>query len=138
MTALVLDCSVAMAWCFEAETTDYSEAVLDAVVSGSAIAPALWALEVANVLAVSRRRQVLTGARIAKFAELLGRLDVRLEACDRELALGDVLELAHRHGLTSYDAVYLELARRRDVPLATLDESLRAAARADGVALFAG
>jgi len=44
--------------------------------------------------------------------------------------------LAGRHKLTVYDAAYLELAVRRRLPLATLDEQLRAAGNSEGVPLL--
>jgi predicted nucleic acid-binding protein len=135
---LVVDCSVTMAWCFPSETTAFTEAALDALAIQSAVVPALWALEVANVLATSLRRKVLSAAKVERFRALLARLPIHLEAMDRDLALGPVLHLARKHQLTSYDAAYLEVARRGLLPLATLDKALRAAAKAEGVELFAG
>ena len=138
MSPLVIDCSVTMPWCFANETTEYSEAVLDAVVHESAVAPALWALEVANVLATSLRKKALTSAKVGKFRDLLQRLHVRLEVQDQDCVLKAVLDLARKHRLTSYDAAYLEVAARLKLPLASLDKELLAAARADGVDVFAG
>lgn len=135
---LVVDCPVTMAWCFPSETTEFTEAVLDAVATQSAREPALWGLEVANVLATSLRRKVLTASKVDRFRDLLARLPVQLEVMDRDVALGPVLQLARKHQLASYDAAYLEVARRGRLPLATLDKALRAAAKAEGVALFAG
>jgi len=136
VTALVIDCSVTMPWCFEAETTPYTEAVLEAVAKHAAAAPALWALEVANVLATSIRKKALTEKKVAKFRELLSRLPVRLESHTQERALGAVLELAGKHQLTSYDAAYLEVAKRLTLPIASLDAPLRKAASAEGVRIF--
>jgi predicted nucleic acid-binding protein len=136
MTALVVDCSVTMAWCFEGETTEFTEAALDAVANRSAVVPALWALEVANVLALGVRRRLITDAKLAGFRDKLARLAVRLEPVSQERALGSVLSLARRHNLTSYDASYLELAKRLALPLATLDARLIAGAKAEDVPLF--
>jgi predicted nucleic acid-binding protein len=119
-----------MAWCFEGETTPFTEATLDAVAKHSAVVPAFWVLEVANVLAMSLRRKVLTDAKVDKFRGLLARLHVRLEPHDQERTLGPVLGLAQKHGLTSYDAAYLEVA--------TLDKDMVAAAKTESVELFKG
>ncbi len=138
MTMLVVDCSVTMAWCFEGETTPFTEASLDAVAKHSAVVPAFWVLEVANVLAMSLRRKVLTDSKVDKFRGLLARLHVRLEPHEQERTRGPVLDLAKMHGLTSYDAAYLEVAKRLTLPLASLDKALRVAAKAAGVELFEG
>lgn len=82
------------------------------------------------------RRRALTEKKVTKFCDLLARLHVRLEPHTQERALGVVLELAQRHGLMSYDAAYLELAKRLTLPFASLDKSLRKAAAAEGVTLF--
>lgn len=66
----------------------------------------------------------------------LALLPIWLDAETDLHAWGATARLAARHGLTVYDAAYLELARRRDVPLATLDQPLRAAAQAEDVPLL--
>lgn len=100
--------------------------------------PAIWALEVANALLVSERRHRLTEADTAKFLDLLHKLPfiVDPETCER--GTGETLSLAREHGLSSYDAAYLELAMREGLPLATADELLRKAARNGGAKLFEG
>jgi predicted nucleic acid-binding protein len=50
---------------------------------------------------------------------------------------GESLALAREHGLTVYDAAYLELALRRRAGLATLDRALARAARSAGVHVIA-
>ena len=56
MNRFVLDCSVAMAWCFGDEADAYSDRVLEELEQGTALVPCLWSLEVANVLLVAERR----------------------------------------------------------------------------------
>ena len=100
--------------------------------------PALWPLEVANVLVVAERRKLVRAAQIADFLEQLGHLPIRVEAVARERTFGPILETARRYRLSVYDACYLDLAMKEGLPLATMDGALRVAARAAGVALFAG
>jgi predicted nucleic acid-binding protein len=128
----VLDASVTMAWCFNDEVTPYTETVLDRLQSASAAVPAIWPLEVVNVLLVGERRQRLTQAQTARFLELLQALPITVH---HDLKLDSLLALGRHHGLSAYDAAYLELAARLGLPLATQDEKLRAAATTVGVSL---
>jgi predicted nucleic acid-binding protein len=133
---IVLDCSVAMAWCFEDECDDYSDAVLDALASTGGVVPSIWPLEVANVLAVAERRGRLKEADSSRFISLLRALPIAVEGDRPEVALGSVLSLSREFELSSYDAAYLELAMRTGAPLATRDKGLREACAASGVELF--
>jgi predicted nucleic acid-binding protein len=134
---LVLDNSVAMAWCFEDEASPYADKVLDAVVRETAIAPPLWSLEVANGLRSGVRRGRIAPERARELAAELRLLPVEVEPPDRARDLSTVLDLALANDLTSYDAAYLELALRTGLPLATHDGELRRAASLLGVPLFA-
>ena len=134
MTRFVLDASVTVAWCFEDETTAYTETVLDLLAGGSeALAPALWPYEVANGLAVAERRKRTTWAKITRFLERLIGLPISVVADDRTQVFGRVLPTARQQDLAVYDAAYLELALREALPLATLDADLRKAAQGLGV-----
>lgn len=134
--SLVLDSSVTLAFVYGDETTPVVRAVFDALAQGGAWVPALWRLEVANVLEMGvRRGRHDAGFRDATLADL-ARLPIRLDAETDRHAWGATAHLAARHRLTLYDAAYLELARRRGAPLATLDGDLRAAAEAEGVPLL--
>ena len=128
----VLDASMTMAWCFADEITPYTRYVLGLLRDTYAEVPPLWTLEVANVLAVSERRQRITSSGSEEFLDLLGGLDIRI---NHTISLGSktLLLLARRYGLTSYDAAYLELAKRTGLPLATFDKDLLAAAAKEGV-----
>lgn len=134
--SLVLDSSMTLAWYFEDERTDANIAVLRRVAQDGAIVPALWRLEVANGLQVAvRRRRIDAAYRDLSLADLLS-LPIAIDAETDAHAWSATLRLADRFGLTLYDAAYLELARRRDLRLATLDGQLEQAAKAENVPLL--
>lgn len=135
--AFVLDCSVAMAWVFPDEATGTTDELLESLVGGSAFVPGLWPVEVGNVLLVATRRgrvDVLEWPRIREFVEAL---PIEIDPVSLSGAMGASLDLAHRHTLSLYDAMYLELAVRLRMPLATLDRALGEAARAEGIEVLA-
>jgi predicted nucleic acid-binding protein len=125
-----------MAWCFEDERDDLAEGVLDTLGETEVWVPALWPLEVANVLLVAERRGRLTAAGTSRFLELLAGLPIRVEAGTHELAFGSILFRGREVGLSAYDAAYLDLAARLGASLATRDRRLRQACRTSGVELF--
>ncbi len=133
MTRLVLDCSIAMAWCFEGEANPTADSVLESLVTAEAVVPSIWPLEVANVLANSERQGRITPARTAQFLAMFGALPIVVDEQTTRKALSDVLALARAHGLSAYDAAYLELAMREGAELATLDERLGQVAAKIGV-----
>lgn len=129
----VLDSSMAIAWSFEDETDDHADRVHGQLSTKRAVVPLLWALEVANALLVGERRQRSTEADTSKWTAMLAGLPIRIDDQTNTHAWTATLGLARRHNLSAYDAAYLELAIRRGLPLATLDEQLKAAAKAVGV-----
>jgi len=130
--SLVLDSSATLAWIYGDETTDSIRALFEQVIDEGAIVPALWRLEVANSLTVAvRRSRIHIEFRRAALADL-AHLDISTDEHTNSHAWSDTLHLADRFRLSLYDAAYLELAQRRMLPLATLDQELRAAARAVG------
>lgn len=134
--SLVLDSSVTLASIYQSETTPEILAVLDRVAESGAWVPSLWRLEVANILEMGVRKGRSDGAfRDAALADL-AELPITVDPETGRHAWGATAKLAARHRLTIYDAAYLELARRRGIPLATLDRDLRAAASAEDVALL--
>lgn len=138
MPALVLDCSVTLAWLLADEQPAAAAQVLDQVVEEGAVAPGLWPLEVGNALLVAERRGRLSGRnRTQALQDLIG-LPIEIDAETAGRAWRETLTLAETHRLTLYDAAYLELAVRRSLPLATLDAALREAAVTAGVPLLAG
>ncbi len=132
----VLDNSVVMAWCFSDETRPNTAAILDCLGAWEALVPAIWPLELGNVLAVAERKRRISGAEMARFLELVGQLPILVEAEPAERMLGAVLDLARRTGLSTYDASYLDLAMRLGLPLATQDVALIKAAKQAKVTLF--
>jgi predicted nucleic acid-binding protein len=134
--SFVLDGSVTLAWFFEDEADAYAEAVQDSLETAAAVVPSLWPLEVANALVVGERRRRTTEAKANAFLTLLQAIPVTTDDETATQAWRGSLPLARSHQLSVYDAAYLELALRRDLPLATLDKNLKAAASAAGVALY--
>ena len=134
--SFVVDSSVALAWVYSEETTEAISEVLARLTDRGAWVPALWRLEVANVLEMNVRRGRHDAAfRDAALADLAV-LPISIDAETDRQAWGATVRLAARHRLTVYDAAYLELAQRRGLPLATLDKELRDAATAEGVILL--
>ena len=136
MGMLVLDCSVTMSWLFREEFTPYAQRVLDGVSGGQAVVPAIWPLEVANVLLAAERRGRIPQAEGGRFLTLLEGLPIDVSAAPERHAFDELVPLARDTGLSVYDAGYLELAGRLGVPLATQDGALERAASAVGVRLF--
>jgi predicted nucleic acid-binding protein len=123
MAAFVADASVTLAWCFADETTPYTEAVLNRLrVGEEAVVPSL----------AKRRRRIDEAAVQAALTNLLS-LRIAIDAGSLFSSRAAIIELAERHRLTAYDAAYLELSKRRRLPLATLDQQLLAAVRAEGI-----
>lgn len=134
--SFVVDCSVAMAWCFGDEATPATEAVLSRLTEEAAVVPSLWFLEVANVLTLAERRGRILEADLTRYLDLLFQLEIEVDQTSPRSVFGDVLALARSYRLTSYDAAYLELSIRQQLPLDTLDQDLRAAAESAGVELL--
>jgi len=131
----VIDCSVAMAWLFDDEATRETSALLDRMSTETALVPALWYLEVANVLALAERKGRISSLQSDAFLANLGQLGIQRDDDASDRAFTHLIAACRAHHLTAYDATYLDLAIRRDLPLATLDEDLRKIARKLGVVL---
>ena len=131
--SFVPDASVIMAWLFEDESTKYTDSVLLRLESEDAHFPDLWLYEVANVLVIGERRNRITEAKSRRFTELLNELPIRVVEIAKDALWGNVLVLAREHGLSAYDAAYLELAMREGFPIATQDKTLRKAAKRAGL-----
>ena len=134
--SLVLDASVALAWCFGDEATAATQKVLDRLDAESAVAPCLLLLEIANVLALAERRNRISPSRVTEFVALIDTLAIEIDHETNARALRDVLSLARSAALSAYDASYLELAMRLGLPLASKDRALRQAATKLGVPLL--
>lgn len=136
MAIFVVDASVALAWCFEDEVSSFADGLLERLRQGDQIVvPAHWPVEILNGLLVASRRKRIKANQAPLFWDELGRLPTETEPALTVSQAKTVLDLAEKHGLTAYDAAYLELAYRRQLPLGTLDTDLRKAAQAEGIPL---
>jgi predicted nucleic acid-binding protein len=133
MTAFVLDCSIAMSWCFEDEASPDADRLLDRLRGEGAIAPMLWFWEVANVLGSAVRRGRLASGEMTARLRLIAALPIEADSDGASRAWRETLMLAQAHSLTAYDAAYLELALRHGAELATRDKQLRVAAASLGL-----
>lgn len=135
MDKFVVDNSVVMSWCFDDESNPYADKVLDHLEKSHAIVPAIWPLEVGNVLLVAERKKRLTKSASMRFLTLLAQLPIIVEQETPDRMLKEILNLARDFSISTYDASYLDLAIRRGIALATLDNGLIDAARKCNVAL---
>lgn len=135
MNRFVLDCSVTVAWCIEDEANPSTDRLLDSLQSGEALVPALWPLEISNVLLTAERYRRLTRVQTSQCLEMLRSLPIVVDESTPSRAMGDILSLGREQGLSAYDAAYLELSIREALPLATRDKALAAAAKRCGVPL---
>jgi predicted nucleic acid-binding protein len=137
MADFVLDGSLALAWCFDDETTLFTQFVKNLFVQGqSCIVPPIWPSEVANgVLTAERRGRISTATGDSFLSELL-RLPIQVVPMEPRAIFQPVMQLARDQRLTVYDATYLGLAVSRKLPLATLDVALQQAASRVGVLLL--
>lgn len=135
MTRFVLDASVSLRWFLDRPVPTYASRVKQLLVDGSlAVVPALWHLEMANGLVVAQRRGVLTSSDVDESLVYLEQLLAQMIESDAALvSIRQSLLTARKFQLSSYDAAYLETAQRGNLPLATLDQPLRAAAKQAGV-----
>ena len=133
-TSFIVDASVGFAWVYQGQATLETDKLLNDVAAGATvIVPALWYLEMANVLLIAQRRHRLTALQREVALEKLDALQFTVDEEGTRHAFGKTSQLAEKYGLTIYDATYLELALRRSLPMATRDESLKTAARQCGV-----
>ncbi|MBX9947028.1 MAG: type II toxin-antitoxin system VapC family toxin [Reyranella sp.] len=130
---LVVDASVALAWCFADEATTATDALAVQARRDGAVVPAHWLLETLNALVVAERRGRIERSDVDAHARTLEDLGVEVDGETGPRAARATLALARREKLSVYAAAYLELALRRGLPLATLDGDLARAARKAGV-----
>jgi len=132
----VLDNSVALAWCFKDEQTDALMALLDRLTEQGAVVPQLWPLEALNGLLTAERRGRIGGRDRQRLTGFLQDLPIAIDDETARRVWATTAQLAEQHRLTAYDAAYLELALRLNLPLATGDKALRTAAHSAGVDLL--
>jgi predicted nucleic acid-binding protein len=126
----VLDASLAISWCLQEEQTSATEAIFNSLAqTGSALIPSLWLWEINNALWMAERSGRLEAKKRHQQVALLQKLPINVDEDAPRQAWGDTSSLAQRYNLTVYDAAYLEIALRHGLPLASLDTSLRKAAK---------
>lgn len=133
LDAFVLDASTALAWAFDDECDDRAIQLLESLRSAEARVPHIWGLEVANALVMAERRGRIAADQSRRFMRLLLDLPIAVEPVERRRPLEELPRLARTHGLSSYDAAYLDLALRYGIPLATRDQALLRGAVEAGV-----
>ena len=133
--ALVLDSSISLSWFFPDEKSKFTDAALALAVHEDCWVPAVWRLEFPNALLIAERRRRLTRAERLQVLDEVTRLNLRVDQRVHELRA--ISDLAERHGLSTYDAAYLELASRLDAALITLDDALAEACREAGIVVHA-
>ena len=132
MSLFVLDASVALAWLLGEKAAPAADSALRRLEHDEALVPRLWHLEVRNGLLVAiRRGRFIAGSPGDRLNALT---DLHI-GTDTEPDLDIAFTLTERHGLSFYDAIYLELAKRHAAPLATLDRALARAASTEGLSL---
>ena len=135
MNYLVLDASTALGWMVDAPAPLVSLRALRLLQSGTiGVVPDLWYYEVSNALIMAERRGRATAQLVSAHVDDIERLAAFLEVSPTTPSA--LIAAARQSGLTAYDAAYFELALRRNLPLATLDDKLRAAAQKAGVELL--
>jgi len=137
MASFVVDASATLPWYFLDEATPWSNSIVKKLgVGDDAVVPAHWLTEVSNAFLIAVRRKRIQRIDIKVFCDDLGQLPISVEAAHSAKTMQAVTDLAIQNNLTIYDAVYLELAIRRKLPIATLDNDLRQAALANGIDLL--
>ncbi len=136
MSAVVVDSSIALTWCFEDEASAETDRLFERVRDDGAIVPALWHLELSNVLLRAEKRGRISRADAATRLGLIADLPISVDQETTARAWRETLSLAREEKLTTYEAAYLELALRRGLPLMTRDGELAGAAKRLGIAVF--
>ena len=135
MDAIVLDASATLSWCYEDEQDAQLEDILIKLAEGlNAYVPSIWLLEVYNSLCVAHRRKRISWQQVEEKVDLLSCLGITITHESSEFeASKELLKLAKKHQLSSYNTCYLLLAIQKELPLATTDKALRTAAKHEGV-----
>jgi predicted nucleic acid-binding protein len=136
LNGIVVDASVALAWCFPDEASNYADSVLLALEEQAIVIPAIWAVEITNAMLVGERRKRIRQPEVQRFVELLKGLNIVEDAQPAANAVSNLFPLARDYRLSACDAAYLDVAIRREIPLATLDSNLRKAALVAGIEAF--
>jgi predicted nucleic acid-binding protein len=137
MIRFVVDASVVLTWCFPDENSALTQKVAQMFKQGdSAIAPSFWPHEVLNALLVGERRKRISTVLLRTFLADLEALPIVLQELRADAVFDRIQSFSRAHGLTTYDAAYLDLAQSKGLPLATLDVDLIRACSKAGVELI--
>jgi predicted nucleic acid-binding protein len=136
LTAVVVDASVALAWGFPDEASEYADTVLVALEEQRILVPVIWALEITNALLIGQRHKRINSTEIQRFISLLEGLTVHEDLLPIASSVANILPLAREYSLSAYDASYLAVAIRHNAVLATLDTGLKSAAKKAGIKLL--
>jgi predicted nucleic acid-binding protein len=131
--SVVIDSSIALNWVMPDESSPFAEGLLERVAVDGGIVPLLFKIEVGNALLLAVRRKRITAETRGQAFDRIGALPLEQDSQGAERVWTDCIALAEKHGLSLYDATYLELAKRLRKPLATLDTRLAQAAQQAGV-----
>jgi predicted nucleic acid-binding protein len=130
VSRFVLDASVVLTWCFPDENAALAQHVAGMFKRGdTAVAPSFWPHEILNALLVGQKRKRISKELVRSFLEDLATLPIMLEPLPAEIVFSRIQRLSREHGLTAYDAAYLDLALDKGLPLASLDEDLARASK---------
>lgn len=130
MSRFIIDASVVLTWCFPDENTPLAQHVAGLFQRGdTAVAPPFWPYDVLNALLVGEKRKRISKALVRSFLDELATLPIVLEQFPAAIVFDRIQRLSREHGLTAYDAAYLDLAVDSGFALATLDEDLARACR---------
>jgi predicted nucleic acid-binding protein len=136
VSRFVIDASIALTWCFPDENAILAQHVAGMFKRGdTAIAPSFWPHEILNALLVGEKRKRISKELMRSFLDDLATLPIVLEQFPAGIVFRRIQRLSRDHGLTAYDAAYLDLALEKGLPLATLDEDLARACKKVRVSL---
>ena len=135
MGKFVLDCSMAIAWCMKDEESEYANEVISSMQNASALVPAIWHIEVSNVLFTNKKRGRLSESMACALLYDLDSLPI--ETYESDVTKQHLLTLSCAYDMTAYDACYLDLCMTHNLPLATLDKKLAQSLIASGGRLYA-
>jgi len=133
---IVVDASLFVAWLLNEPRRTPDEAVWDILTSETLLVPSHWPNEIANALRKAVRTKRLSVDEIAPIAERLGTFDIGCAEPTSVEAIANLAKDAVHHGLSAYDMIYVRLAREHRLPLATIDQAMRAAAQRLDIAVL--
>ncbi|MGX6960281.1 MAG: type II toxin-antitoxin system VapC family toxin [Rickettsia endosymbiont of Pentastiridius leporinus] len=129
-----MDSSVTLTWFLPDEESELR--ILDKTIKEGAIVPTVWGLEIGNVLLCAERAKRLTANQRHQVIYTLKGMHIKIDHLPFEYTLFDIMDLAIQYNLTFYDASYLEVALRHNLPIATLDKALRKASKEAGIIII--